>query len=518
MSPLIITILVLVAAVAAFLSGRISPPLVALGVALALFLTGVNDLSATLAGFGDPIVLYIAGLFVVSEALDATGVTAWAGQQLTRRAGEGRSRVLIALMLLSALLTAFISVNGAVAAMLPVGVMLAARTRMKPSRLLIPMAFAAHAGSMLTLLGTPVNVLVNELSVAAGGRAFGFFEFALVGVPLLTGVLLITLLLGPRLLPERQPENAPRDLSRYAETLAREHGLGKGEAALSTSTGAIEVVIPPRSSILGDEVHPGMMLESGDLVVTSVQRRGTAVDRAELEVGDVLVLRGAWDALSRRTRRPSVLGVEDPDLLRRQTVQLGGRAAVALAVMGVMCVLLALQALPPAIIVLLAAVVLMLARIVTFEQAQRSLSLSTLVIVAGMIPLSSAIQSSGAADLLSSWLVERLGASDPRLLLVGLVVIVLILGQFVSNLASVLIVAPVADAVASTAGISPLPLMMGIAVAGAAAFLTPVATPGNLMIQEAGAYRFGDYWRLGLPCLLWFGVVATVLVPIIWPF
>ena len=94
----------------------------------------------------------------------------------------------------------------------------------------------------------------------------------------------------------------------------------------------------------------------------------------------------------------------------------------------------------------------------------------------------------------------------------------LILGQFLSNLATVLVVAPVAIAIAQTAGVSPLPMMMGITVAGAASFLTPVATTANLMIQEPGAYRFGDYWKFGLPCIALFGVIAVFLVPVIWPF
>lgn len=518
MSPILTTVTVLVVAIIAFLSNRVSPPLIALGVALALYLTGTNSFEATLAGFGDPIVIYLAGLFVVSEALDSTGVTAWAGQQLTRRIGEGRSSVLVAMMLLSALLTAFISVNGAVAALLPVGVMLATRIGVPTSQLLIPLAFAAHAGSMLTLLGTPINVLVSDLAVDAGARPFGFFEFALVGVPMLTGVILISLFLGPKLLPHRQPDNAPRDLSNYAETLAMAHGLRRGETDLSYETGVVEIVIPPRSDFLGDDVYPGMLTESGDLIVTSVQRRGKPVEHAQLEVGDVLVLRGAWEALGRKTQHTGILGVEDPDQIRRQSVRLGPRSIIAVVVLALMCLLLALQLLPPAIVVLLAAGILVLTRVVTVEGAQRSISLTTLLVVAGMIPLSTAIQTSGAADLVSAFLVDAFGASSPRLLLICIVAIVLVLGQFLSNLATVLIVAPVAVAIAETAEVSPLPMMMGITVAGAASFLTPVATPGNLMVQDAGAYRFGDYWKLGLPCLLLFGAVATILVPIIWPF
>lgn len=515
---MVITAVVLLAAVVAFLTQRLPAPLIALLVALALFLTGATTFEETLAGFGDPIVLYLAGLFVVSEALDSTGVTAWAGQQLTRRLGEGRSTMLIALMLLCALLTAVISVNGAVAALVPVAVTLAARTGTPPSQMLIPLAFAAHAGSMLTLLGTPINLLVSDLAVDAGSRPLGFFEFALVGVPMLVGVVLLTLLLGPKLLPHRHPENTAPDLSRYAETLAAEHGLPGGQTELTYEDGVVEIVIPPRSGFLGDTVHPGMLTESGDLVVASVHRAGKALEHAELAVGDVLVLRGAWDALERKVSRPGVLGVEDPDRIRRQSVRLGPRAVIAVVVLVLMCLALAAQLLPAAIVVMLAAAVLVICGVLPLERALRSVSLSTLLIVAGMIPLSTAIRTSGIADLLSDTLVGAFGAGSPHLLLVCIVGLVLVMGQFLSNLATVLIVAPVAIAVADGAGVSPLPMMMGITVAGAASFLTPVATPGNLMVQDAGAYGFGDYWKLGLPCLLLFGLIASVLVPVIWPF
>lgn len=515
---MVITAIILIAAVIAFLSRRLPAPLIALLVALALYLTGTTTLEQTLAGFADPIVLYLAGLFVVSEALDSTGVTAWAGQQLTRRLGEGRSVVLIALMLLCALLTALISVNGAVAALVPVAVTLAARTGTPPSQMLLPLAFAAHAGSMLTLLGTPINLLVSDLAVDAGSRPLEFFEFALVGVPMLVGVIVITLLLGPRLLPHRYPDNAAPDLSRYAETLAAEHSFTDGQGEVTYEDGVVEIVIPPRSEFLGETVHPGMLTESGDLVIASVHRSGKPIEHAELGVGDVLVLHGAWEALEKKVSGPGVLGVADPDQIRRQSVRLGPRAVISTAVLMLMCLALAMQLLPAAIVVLLAAAVLVALRVVPLDRALRSVSLSTVLIVAGMIPMSTAIQASGIADLLSSTLVDTLGAGSPRLLLVCIVALVLVMGQFLSNLATVLIVAPVAVAIAEGAGVSPLPMMMGITVAGAASFLTPVATPGNLMVQDAGTYTFGDYWKLGLPCLLLFGVIATVLVPVIWPF
>ncbi len=517
-SPIAITFIVLGLAVVAFVTNRIPVGVVAIGVALALYLTGVVTVEEAVGGFGDPVVVYIAALFVVSEALDATGVTAWAGQQVIRRAGRKRARVLLAIMLLSALMTALISVNGAVAALIPVGVVLAMRIGRSPSQLLMPLAFAAHAGSMLALTGTPVNVLVSEVAEEAGARPFGFFEFAIVGLPLLAGTVVIVLLLAGRVLPNRVPEHAARDLSRHAETLATEYALEPGQAQLSRSDGIVEVVVPPRSPFLGDAVYPGMLTESGELVIAAVRRGGADAGRTRLRAGDVLLLRGTWDALDRRAGDPGLVVVDPPSAVRRQAAPLGRRSIVAVAVLAAMVVLLATGLVPPAIAALAAAAAMVVLRVVTVRESHRSISLTTILLVGGMIPLSTAIRTSGAADLISDGLLSVLGDGSPLLLLAGLVVVVIVLGQFISNMATVLIVAPIATTLAASAGISPLPLLMGIAVAGAASFLTPVATPANTMILGPGAYRFGDYWKLGLPILLLFGAVAVLLVPVVWPF
>jgi Na+/H+ antiporter NhaD/arsenite permease-like protein len=152
-----ITFLVLAGVIVVFVLGRFPIAVVAVATALSLWATGVLDLNQALAGFGDPAVLFIASLFVVAESLDATGVTAWAGEQLSSRVGESRNRLLVLVLLLVAGLTALITVNGAVAALVPVAVVMAMRVRLSPSQLLLPLAFAAHAGSLLTLSGSPVK-------------------------------------------------------------------------------------------------------------------------------------------------------------------------------------------------------------------------------------------------------------------------------------------------------------------------------------------------------------------------
>ena len=227
MSDVAITFAILVAVVIAFISNRIPVGLVAIGAALALYFTGVLDLTQALAGFGDPAVIFIATLFVVSEGLDASGVTTWAGQELVARVGDSRTRLLVLMMLLVAGLTALISVNGSVAALLPVVVVIAVRLGRSPSQLLMPLVFGAHAGSMLALTGTPVNVIVSEAAATYGGRPFGFFEFALVGVPLVVGTIVIVVLFGERLLPTRTAKLIPTDFSRHALTLVEQYGLGR---------------------------------------------------------------------------------------------------------------------------------------------------------------------------------------------------------------------------------------------------------------------------------------------------
>ncbi|MBE2315931.1 SLC13/DASS family transporter [Solirubrobacter sp. CPCC 204708] len=505
-----ITFVVLGATVLLFVVDRLPVAVVALLVPLALWATGVLSLEDALAGFGDPTVLFIAALFVVSEALEAAGVTAWVGQQLVARVGGSRVRLIVLTMGLAAGLTALLNVNGAVAALVPVAVVLAVRTRHSPSQLLLPVAFAAHAGSLLALTGTPVNVIVAE----EGG--FGFFEFALAGVPLVLGTVLIVLLFGERLLPSRTPRSIAPDFSGHARTLVEQYQLDHPEdALLNRRSGVAEVVIPPRSALAGDRVFPGMVTPSGDLVVLAVQRRGEDVGPTALSEGDTLLLQGSWDALDRGL--DELLVVDEPELVRR-AVPLGAGAGRALGVLAAMVVLLASGLVPAAVAGLLAAMAMVVLRVLTVEEAQRGVSWTTVVLVGGMMSLSAAMVATGAAGSLAGLLVDVVGDLGPHALLLGLFVLTAALGQLISNMATALIVIPVALTAAADMDVAAEPVLMAVAVSAAAAFLTPVATPANLMVMEPGGYRFGDYWKLGLPLLVLFGVVAVLWVPLIWRF
>jgi di/tricarboxylate transporter len=583
-----------------FVWDRLPVIAVCVGCALALWATGVLTLNQSLAGFGDPATVFVASLFVVSAGLEMTGLTAWAGQILIGQAGDSRTRLLVLMMLFVAVLSALISVNGAVAALLPVVVVMAVRLGRPPSQLLMPLVFGAHAGSMLALTGTPVNVLVMEASYNAGAGGFGYFEFALVGVPLVIGCVVIAVLFGAQLLPVRESATLPPDLSRHATTLVeqfrltsdvhqlrvredsplvgarrRELELGRAGASLVTvkdrsgaeslpretleagdivvlrgdaeavaavasefalspreeggrdladalfnrQSGLAEVVIPPRSPLVGQNVFPGMVTESGDLIVLAIQRQGEDLaPGAALATGDTLLLQGTWRALDRRLATAEVLVVNSPDLVRRQAVPMGEGARVMLAILLGMVVLLATGLVPAAVAGLFAAGAVLLTGILSVEQVYRSISWTTVILIAGMMPLSTAIIETGAAELLADRLIAAVGDGGPRLLLAGLFVLTAVLGQVISNTATALIIIPISVVAATQMGVSPQPVLMCVAVAAAGAFLTPVATPTNLMVMEPAGYRFTDYWKFGLPMMVWFFLISVFLVPVIWPF
>ncbi|MBX3582489.1 MAG: SLC13 family permease [Rhizobiaceae bacterium] len=600
MSDIWIVFAIIVAIVVLFVWDRLPVIVVCIGAALALWATGILTLPQALGGFGDPAVIFIASLFVVSAGLEVSGVTAWAGQILIKQAGESRTRLIVLMMVFVGALTALISVNGAVAALLPVVVVMAIRLGRSPSQLLMPLVFGAHAGSKLMLTGSPVNVLVAEASENAGGGGFGYFEFGLVGVPIVMGTIAIAVLFGEKLLPHRSSPNLPPDLSRHASTLVEQYRLsndvhqmrvrddsplvgtdrdslgskmegltfvtlknasgepirnktisagdmlvlrgpadaaakfthdlglafredapegGMRDALFNSSSGLAEVLVPPRSPLIGQRFFPGMVTESGDLIVLAIQRQGSDIAPGQaLAAGDTLLLQGTWSALDRRLDPAEVLVVNSPDLVRRQAVPMGPGAHIVLATLAIMVVLLATGIVPPAVAGLIAAGIILVTGVLSVEGVYRAINWTTVILVAALTPLSAAMEQTGAAKLVAGGLLDLVGDSGPFVLLAGLFVLSAILGQIISNTATSLIVIPIAVVAANAMEISVQPVLMSVGVACAAAFLTPVATPTNLMVMEPGAYKFGDYWKLGLPMLIWFFIIAVFLVPMIWPF
>lgn len=604
MSEATLSLVIVGLAVVLFIWNRLPVEVVAIGVALLLYFTGLVDTRTLFSGFGDAVIVFIASLFVVSEGLEASGVTAWVSRTLSRLAGRAYMRLTATVMSLGAGVSAVITVNGAAAALVPVTVSVARRARIAPSKVLIPLAFGASAGALLTLGGSPVNVLIYDASRDYGGSGFGYFEFALVGVPLVLVTVLVAVLFGRRLLPERESTTLPSDFSGYLPRLVEHWGLdrhlfritigegsaavgvpvrdvvgphgagggstggepllvaaqtrggrivddhhrldpgdvltvegddevvaafgkrtggsvehlpgGQSEGLLSPDTGLAELVVPPRSDWLGQQAFPGLAWSG--LTVLSVHRMNSDVGArvVELAQGDTILVHGQWAAIDRLTSS-GLLVVDSTEDVRRQTVALNRAAPRALAVLAAMIVLLVTGIVPPAVAALLAALAMVASRVVRTDQVYRAIPWQTIILIGALIPLSAAIQASGAAEQIARPIVDLVGNRSPYLLLAALFVLTAVLGQFISNVATVLVVVPIAVAAATDIGISVHATLMLVALAGAASLMTPIATPANMIVLNPGGYRFGDYWRLGIVTMVAWFAVAMVVIPVWWP-
>ncbi len=594
-----ISLLILAAVIVLLIWNRLPVGAVAVMASLSLYVTGVLPVEQALSGFGDLVVVFIAALFVVSEGIDSAGVTTWAGQWLLSVIGDRPRVALVSVMAMAAVMTALITLNGAAAALIPMVVVIAVRLGIAPGRMLLPMAFAGSAGSLLILTASPVNVLIAGAAADAGTSGLSFFSFTVVGVPLVIVTIALGAFLAPRVLPVRVSATQPPDLSRHGATITEHYELIDGFFRLrvrdrsplvgsprdtldmsrhgdlrliavqrgsepvvggttlladdvlvvtgpasevsrivgelvlavamrpvtattgeliSREVGVAELVVPPRSPLVGETMFPGMA-RGPDLVVLTIRRLGKELEAKPTLIaeGDSLLVHGSWDAVDELVEHRDVLVVNSPDLIRRQTVPLGAKAGTAIAILSAMIILLAADLVPPAVAGLGAATAMVLFRVISSGQAYRAVSWQTVILIGGLIPLSTAIEISGAADLIAQRLIAVVGNGHPLLILVALFLLTATLGQFISNTATVLIVIPIALAAAHESAVSPLPILMTVAVAGAASFLTPVATPANMMVFGPGGYRFGDYWRLGLPLLLSWLVIALLIVPRVWP-
>src|SRR5215813_6497117 len=602
-TQIIMTLAIIAVAMMLFAWNPVPAAVVAVCASLALYFTGILTMQETLAGFGDPVVILIAALLAIGAGLEAAGVGAWAGQLLIRHTGGSETWRMVAMMIAAAVFSGLIGMNGAVAAMVPVIVAVAVRTALAPSRLMIPLAFACLTGSKLTLLGTPVNVIAATQAEEAGVGHFGFFEWAVVGVPLVAGTIGITVLFGRYLLPERHSLSIPADFSGHAHTLIEQYQLedglhyfrvrqtspcigksradidltsypglhlvgvlegdsktplerpqinegdlllvrGDAEAAgrlaadmhlalrddaaagaiadtlLSRGSGLAEVVIPPRSKMIGQVVFPGMVTEDGGLMVLSIQRGGTEMRQEPVTVraGDHFLLQGTWQALDKYLTDPKVLVVDCPGAVRKQAVALGRGAYAAMAILLLLIVLLAFNLAPAPIAALVCAGLMVIAGVLTLPQIYRGIDWNTCILIGAMIPPATAMTKTGAAVMVGDYIVSALGSAGPLGVLAGVFLATAGISQFISNTSAALVMMPIGLATASELGISALPMMMGVAMGASASFLTPFANGVSMMVHGPGGYRFGDYWRLGLIVMAWAMVVTLVAIPLYWKF
>ncbi len=638
---MLITFLILAITIALFVHGKLRADLVGLLSMMALVLAGILTAEQALAGFSDSTVLLIAALFVVGEGLGRTGVTAWLGTLMGRLAANSVLRLLVVMMLLAAGVSAFISNTGTVATLLPSVTAAAWRVGSVPSQYLMSLAFATNAGGLLTLPSTPPNLVVADVLLAAGERQLGFFEIALIGLPLVAVTILYMTFIGRRMMPRHTDDRPPADLNQvvgdvadtfglderlytldvpahsrlagmtlseaalgrdyavYAlriednrvepdgetgddanpaarlrrlrrhvrdqldhlrtendapmpgpeavilagtrllvkgrqenvERVARRYNLelravtGDGEALsgelLSSEVGIAEVLLAVRSQYIGRTLAEMRFADKFRVQVLSIMRGERQLVKASepLKFGDALLVRGRWDDIDLlRNEARNFVVVGSPDALARQVVELTPRSAFAVLAMVGMVVMMVTNIVPTVIAALITAVAMVLAGCLNMEQAYRSIGWQSVVLIAAMIPMSTALQVTGGTEFMAGLLVDSFGQFGPTALLAGVFLMTVSFGQVISNTATAILVAPIALQAAVALGVSPFPVLMGVAVAASASFMTPIGTTTNLMVYTPGGYRFVDYVKVGAPLTLLFLIVTLLLAPIIWPF
>ena len=590
-----------------FVSDRLRLDVVAVMVILALMLSGLLSPREALAGFGDPVVLLIAGLFVVGEGLFRTGVAFAIGNWLMRVGGTSETRMMILLMLVVAGLSAFMSSTGAVAIFIPVTLNLAAKAGIQPSRLLMPIAFASLIGGMLTLIGTPPNLVVSTQLTREGLEGFGFFEFTPIGLLVLATGIAYMVFWGGKLLPKGTDEDRKtvtnrlslRDLVDAYEITDRFHRLRIGkkssivamtmaQALLRTrygvtvlgierqqrgrtiiipakthtelkvddillavdtageldrfqqtekiepltiendygriaaqELGMAEVLLTPRSTLIGHTISKIGFRQRYGLTVLGILRNGKPLEgnlvQTKLFFGDTVLVGGAWGQIE-------LLQAEHENFLvlnlPREMDEIApnrSKAPWALGIIGGMLLLMTFKLVPSVTAVLLATLAMVFARCVSMKNAYASINWESLVLIAGMLPMATALEKTGGVKLIVDGLVGSLGELGPIALMAGLFLLTSIFSQFISNTATTVLVSPIAMVAATNMEISPYPLLMTVAIAASTAFSTPVASPVNTLVLGPGGYKFNDFVKLGVPLQLIVMALAILAVPVIFP-
>lgn len=245
-----------------------------------------------------------------------------------------------------------------------------------------------------------------------------------------------------------------------------------------------------------------------------VSRRGT-----RLNMGDALLVRGRWENIELlRGESRNFVVVGQPEAMSRQIIELSREAVMAVLALGLMVGMMVSGYVPTVMAALIAAVLMILGGCLNPNQAYRAISWQSVILIAAMIPMSTALEVTGGADLVANVLVNTLGSLGNLVLLAGIFLLTVTFSQVISNTATAVLIAPIVIGTAAGLGVSPLPLMMGVAVGASTAFMTPIASTTNLMVMSPGGYAFKDYVRIGLPLVVLFLLVTLLLVPLIWPF
>ena len=420
MTPAIKCLILLAVVALLFVTEMIPLAMTAIGASIACCALGLVPEEQIFLGLADSTVVLFGGMFVVGAAMFYTGLAQKIGGGVVRLFGKGENSLMIGIMVIAALMSAFLSNTGTAACLIPVVMGICSKAKLSASRQLMPLAFAAGLGGTNTLIGTPPNILANVALKAAGmeNLQFGFFEYAYIGIPITIAGIVYMMFIGKYLLPK------------------------------DSSNLDVEV----EEEILENETSPKKQVICGIIMIGVIGSMATGV--VSLEIAAVV-------------------------------------GAVAAVLTGCL----------------------------TEKQAYNSIDWVTIFLFAGMIPVATAMNTSGAGKLIAETTVKMLGGDpSPYVVTAVLFTLAVILTQFMSNTASKALLCPVGIALSVQMGASPKAVLMAILIASSCAFASPVGTPPNTLVLGPGGYKFMDYVKAGSGLVAVCLIVSIIVIPVVWPF
>ena len=631
-----ITLIILVITVAMFIWGRVRADIVALTALAALLVLGILTPAEALAGFSSPIVIMMIGLFVVGGAIMQTGLAKLTGNKLMALSRGNETITFLLVMLVTSFIGAFVSNTGTVALMMPIIMSIAARSGMQSSRFLMPLAFAGSLGGMLTLIGTPPNLVIDEVLTEAGYQPLAFFSFFPVGIIVIAIGIIVLMPLSKIFLSKsqgsRKKKNAKSlddlvdeyrlldNLHRYIvpssrtsaardengnrmdivgktlkelsiqkkygvsiieirnekksrlglvkdvnqnmakssstiqvhdtlyiigdeqkmQRFARDYGLRKMKDVKIDfyDLGLTEIVVMPTSNFVGLRIGEANLRKRFGINVLGVKRGSSSSSSSEggrggseyitdnliaakLHVGDMLLVQGEWTNLAHLTADTTNWVVLDQPEKTADKVLLDYKAPVAAAIMLLMIAMMVFDFIPvaPVTAVIIAGLLTVFAGCFrNVEAAYKTINWESIVLIAAMMPMSTALEKTGASALVSQGLVDSLGSMGPTVLLAGIYFTTSLMTMFISNTATAVLMAPIALVAAQQVGVSPYSFLFAVTLGASMCFASPFSTPPNALVMKAGGYTFMDYVKVGLPLQIIIGVVMTFVLPLLFPY
>ncbi len=616
------TLIILALSAAFFVSGKVRSDIVALCSLIALLVFHILTPEEALSGFSNSVVVMMVGLFVVGGAIFQTGLAKMISSRLLKLAGKSELKLFLLVMIATSAIGAFVSNTGTVALMLPIVVSLALNAGTQPARLLMPLAFASSMGGMMTLIGTPPNLIIDEVLTNAGYEPLAFFSFLPVGLLcVLTGIVVL-LPLTRWFLSKKQDRSEQAATGKSLNELVKEYGLSnnlfrlraattsgivgqtilaldvrrryglnilevrRGEASqhrfLKTVTqrlasadtvvaagdvlyinghaadverfvkdyalelmdghetemashtdnrldfydiGIAEILLTPSSDIVNQRVKEAGFRDKFNVNVLGIRRKKEYLlqdlGRERMHSGDVLLVQGTWQDIARLSNESSDWVVLGQPLEEAAKVTLDYKAPVAALIMLLMVAMMVFDFIPvaPVTAVMIAAMLMVLTGCFrNVEAAYKTINWETIMLFAGMLPMSIALEKTGASEYISDTLVSGLGSYGPLALMAGIYFTTSLLTMFISNTVTAVLMAPIALQSALQIGVSPVPFLFAVTVAASMCFASPFSTPPNALVMPAGQYTFMDYIKVGLPLQIIMGVVMVFALPLLFPF